>query len=86
MENLFRQVVSEWLVSNPPKLVRRDERYYLGESAYAVIGPRRAGKTYFMFQIASDLLDTGWDRRSVLYINFEDVRFSALRIGSLTLR
>ncbi|PSN81794.1 AAA family ATPase [Candidatus Marsarchaeota G2 archaeon BE_D] len=79
MENLFRQVVSEWLVSNPPRLVRRDERYYLGESAYAVIGPRRAGKTFFMFQIASDLLDAGWDRRSVLYINFEDVRFSALK-------
>lgn len=78
MENLFREVVSEWLVSNPPKLLRRGEPYYLGESAYAVIGPRRAGKTYFMVQMASDLVGAGWDKCSVIYVNFEDVRFSAL--------
>jgi predicted AAA+ superfamily ATPase len=60
-------------------LIPKEESYYLGESAFAIIGPRRAGKTYFMFQIASNLLSAGWDRQSVLYLNFEDVRFSALK-------
>ncbi len=39
-----------------------------------VIGPRRAGKTYFLFQIMHKLLANGMDITDMIYINFEDER------------
>ncbi len=38
------------------------------------IGMRRVGKTYFLYQHIKKLLDTGVDRKSILFINFEDDR------------
>ena len=39
-----------------------------------IIGPRRAGKTYFLFQIIKKLLAKGGDITDIIYINFEDER------------
>jgi predicted AAA+ superfamily ATPase len=38
------------------------------------IGMRRAGKTYFLYQIIHDLLNQGIPLETILYINFEDDR------------
>jgi hypothetical protein len=40
----------------------------------AVVGMRRAGKTYFLYQLIHDLLGSGVPSESVLYINLEDDR------------
>jgi predicted AAA+ superfamily ATPase len=40
----------------------------------AVVGPRRAGKTYVMYAAMHGLLAHGCDIRQVLYVNFEDER------------
>ncbi|MCF7910497.1 ATP-binding protein [Candidatus Pacearchaeota archaeon] len=37
----------------------------------SIIGPRRAGKTYLMFNLIKKLLDKGIDKEKILYINFE---------------
>jgi predicted AAA+ superfamily ATPase len=37
----------------------------------SVIGPRRAGKTYFMFQQIGKLLNEGIEKERILYVNFE---------------
>lgn len=39
-----------------------------------VTGPRRAGKTYFCFQLIHGLLSRGISKENILYINFEDNR------------
>ena len=44
----------------------------------AIIGVRRSGKSYLMKQIAWDLISKGVERKNILLINFEDVRFSQL--------
>lgn len=79
MEGVFREIVAGWFSSSLPSFVPRDYDFFLGDSAFAVVGPRRAGKTYFMFQVASQLMGSGWDRRSIIYVNFEDVRLSGLK-------
>lgn len=48
-----------------------------------VIGIRRAGKTYFVYQILQDLLDKGIAKESILYINFEDERLLPLMAKDL---
>jgi predicted AAA+ superfamily ATPase len=43
-----------------------------------VIGMRRTGKTYFLFQQILKLLDSGVSKTTILYINFEDDRLIPL--------
>jgi len=39
-----------------------------------IIGPRRAGKTWYFFQLISRLEQAGIKRQQILYLNFEDER------------
>ena len=40
-----------------------------------IIGPRRAGKTWYLFQLMARLEKLGIKRKQILYLNFEDERF-----------
>ncbi|MBU1398493.1 MAG: ATP-binding protein [Proteobacteria bacterium] len=43
----------------------------------AVAGPRRAGKTFYMYQLIQDLLAPGkWRREDILFVDFEDYRLT----------
>ncbi len=63
----------------PPPLVRRDisipTRPPL-RRAVSVVGPRRAGKTYSMFQLMRDLMSAGVARERLLYLDLEDYRLA----------
>jgi uncharacterized protein len=61
-----------------PLLVERDLVLDKSNKIKAIIGPRRAGKTFFLFQTMRKLLDEGDSRDSILYLNFEDPRLSDL--------
>ncbi len=43
-----------------------------------ITGPRRAGKSYLMRQMARRLSDKGVKRENILFVNFEDPRFGSL--------
>jgi len=43
-----------------------------------ITGPRRAGKSYLMRQMARRLSEKGVKRENVLFVNFEDPRFASL--------
>ena len=43
-----------------------------------ITGPRRAGKSYLMRQMARRLFDKGAKRENILFVNFEDPRFTSL--------
>ena len=73
------QVIAEWLremVFPPsthremPSLDLRKQRTIL-----AVAGPRRAGKTYYLYQLLQDLIESkGILREDILFVDFEDYR------------
>ncbi len=73
------QVIAEWLremVFPPsthremPSLDLRKQRAIL-----AVAGPRRAGKTYYLYQLIQDLMESkGILREDILFVDFEDYR------------
>lgn len=74
-------IIAEWLEeTREPQLVPRDHPAIDLENlkrVLAVVGPRRAGKTFFMFQMVACLLKTGrHTRRDILFIDFEDYRLS----------
>ena len=62
-----RDYLTEWANREFPEYVGRELRVR-DDRAAVIIGPRRAGKTYYFYQLI------GKDRGSTLYLNFEDIR------------
>jgi len=70
-ESVLRELVKDSLERELPKLIKRDLEVSLDikiKRALSIIGPRRAGKTYYMFQLMKNIPENR------LYLNFEDYR------------
>ncbi len=86
MRDIIRQKIVDSLASAPPDSTRRDVRVPgVPAKAKAVIGPRRAGKTTFLWQILAQKLESGVSREGLLYFNFEDERLGDLQADRLHL-
>jgi hypothetical protein len=73
------QVVGEWLheVTLPPLTAREMRSLNLRKqrAILAVAGPRRAGKTYYLYQLIQNLLESKEAvREDILFVDFEDYR------------
>lgn len=67
-----------------PEMVRRDAvPALLRGKAQAIIGMRRAGKTYFLQQCLADRMKAGVARDRLVYFNFEDERLGDLKAQAL---
>ncbi len=69
-----------------PQLIKRD---YIVEvelpikRVISIIGPRRAGKTFLMFQLVEELLERGIERERMLYVNLESDMLLGCEISDL---
>lgn len=85
-KKLILTILSDWNLwqNDIDSGIQRDE--YLTQlkslmstnQVVAITGPRRAGKSYVMKQMANDLVSRGIDKNRILIVNFEDPRFSKL--------
>jgi predicted AAA+ superfamily ATPase len=78
---ILKKIIVEWLGEKVfPPLVKRDTPDLVLEHASEIIaaaGPRRAGKTCYMYQLIQDLMGQGnWSREDILFIDFEDYRLT----------
>jgi len=84
MREILRQKIIDSLATPPPPFTRRDVRLPgIPGKAVAVIGPRRAGKTTFLWQVLADRLEQGFDREGLVYFNFEDERLAGMTAADL---
>lgn len=68
-QSLVRDYILEWTKRSLPRGIRRElEVHSRRDRVISIIGPRRAGKTYYFYQLL------GGERESSLYLNFEDTR------------
>jgi predicted AAA+ superfamily ATPase len=72
-------VIAEWLEQEElPPLISRHQASTAPETLehiLAIVGPRRAGKTYYMYQLIGALLQNGiCSKEDILFIDFEDYR------------
>ncbi|MBL7177001.1 MAG: ATP-binding protein [Desulfobacteraceae bacterium] len=78
-ENL-KTVIQEFHESPLPYLFERESLFDFSildapiNKVITIIGPRRAGKTYYLFQIIKNLLKKRLHITDIIYINFEDER------------
>lgn len=71
------EVIRDFHEGELPSLIERELNIPLRlriKRVISIIGPRRAGKTYTMFQLIKKLLGDGIEKERILYINFEDYR------------
>jgi len=78
---IIKKIIAEWLEEKVfPPLIKRDALDLALERTseiIAVAGPRRAGKTCYMYQLIQDLLAQGnWSREDILFVDFEDYRLT----------
>ncbi len=68
-----KKIVVSWKEFEIPEVLERntdlDTRI---DFLFTISGPRRAGKTYFCFQLIKKLINEGVSKDNILYINFED--------------
>jgi predicted AAA+ superfamily ATPase len=75
MKEILKRVIGDFHSGKSPDLFRRESDLPLETGKIITLtGPRRAGKTYRLFQAIDDLLAKGIPRANVLYLNFEDER------------
>jgi hypothetical protein len=57
---------------------RRIETLRATRQIHAIIGLRRVGKTFFLYQIINELLENAVTKEAILFVNFEDERLAGL--------
>lgn len=78
-------VLKEWFESELPEIIERSRDYkdlIPLKEALGIIGARRAGKTFFMFQLIKEI-SRKVRKENIVYINFEDRRLIPLTEKSM---
>lgn len=79
----IKNLVAEWLETDSlPDMIEREASVGdIGQisSILAIVGPRRSGKTWFMYQLIKRLLNKGVDKKDILFIDFEDYRLIGIQ-------
>lgn len=84
METLLEQLIADFQERTLPKLTRRHVQLpMLPRKVDTVIGMRRSGKTWFLYQVMADLLKQRQPKESILYLNLEDERLMPLKASEL---
>ena len=78
-KNTLLTIIAEWLEEwEMPALILRNQPAMDLEGLkriFAIAGPRRAGKTYYMYQLIQSLLQSGrYNKEHILFLDFEDYR------------
>lgn len=82
MKEILKRILVEWQENELPTVTRRSYVYDPSlPDILAVIGPRRAGKTYFLYQIIGDLVKLEETKTDFVFVNFEDYRLSGFRMA-----
>jgi len=79
----FKYIIKEFHEFDFPKIIPRDLNIPETSKIISIIGSRRAGKTFYFYQIIQNLLKNDILKENILYINFEDDRLLPLELEEL---
>ncbi len=84
METMIQRLIADSMELELPRLTRRrGEIAEIPDGASVLVGMRRTGKTYRMFQKMHALIESGVPRNRILYLNFEDERLADITADML---
>jgi len=79
----FKYIIREYHDFEFPKTISRDLKIPETDKIISIVGSRRAGKTFYFYQLIINLLKNGTPKENILYINFEDDRLLPLEFDEL---
>jgi predicted AAA+ superfamily ATPase len=75
MKNILKNIIKDFHSQPLPSFKPRQLQVPLDlEKIVTIVGPRRAGKTWYFFQMMAILEERGVQKKQFIYINFEDER------------
>jgi predicted AAA+ superfamily ATPase len=84
METMLEELIADFHERSMPELTRRHVKLpWLPNKIDTVIGMRRSGKTWLLFQVISDLLSEKIPKESIVYLNLEDERLLPMTASDL---
>ncbi|MCL4392595.1 ATP-binding protein [Patescibacteria group bacterium] len=84
LKNTLKTIISNFHNSDLPEVLPRDKEIPTNINyIVAVIGARKAGKTYLVFETIKKLIESGIRKKQIIYINFEDERLNELKASQL---
>lgn len=83
-KNEIIQILYDWNFWNKdqkigilrPSYLSRLESLFSSNQVITITGPRRAGKSFIMRQMAKRLINSGYDPKNIMHVNLEDPRFT----------
>ncbi|HJH29520.1 MAG TPA: ATP-binding protein [Methanosarcinaceae archaeon] len=85
MINKLEEIITEFHKESIPTAFERELSTPTNiDKVITIIGLRRAGKTYYLFQVIKELLNEGLEKNRIFYINFEDERLSDMSTDDLS--
>lgn len=85
-KTVWGEIIKDFQERKLPDFIERSIEYPLTtplKRTVVLIGPRRTGKTYSMFQAIKKLMAEGISKKCILYINFEDARLLGASVQDL---
>lgn len=84
-KDVLKEIIRDFHVTPLPHVLERDiDLPFRSGKIITLIGARRSGKTYVLFNLMDKLIKSGIDFRKILYVNFEDERID-LNLNELDL-
>jgi predicted AAA+ superfamily ATPase len=83
IKEAFKYIIKEFHESARPHFIERQLVIPDTTKVISLVGPRRAGKTFYFYQLIHNLLKNNIDPTRILYINFEDDRILPLQSSDL---
>jgi predicted AAA+ superfamily ATPase len=76
-KELLKEIIVNFQKSSFKNITKRDIELPLNiKKVVTLIGVRRSGKTFILFDTINKLISQGTDKQDILYINFEDERLN----------
>ncbi|MEA3444805.1 MAG: ATP-binding protein [Bacteroidota bacterium] len=80
LKDIIKEIITLFHNSPQPHVVERNLELPINlEKIISVIGVRRSGKTYILFDTINKLISKGIAKKNIIYINFEDERLQLTR-------
>ncbi len=67
----IKQYIIDFQEKDLPNSIKRDTEIKTSSKIQTIIGARRVGKTYLLFNKMKELLDSKIDKKQIIYLNFE---------------
>ena len=84
LKDIIKTILNNFHESNLPKVFPRNKKIPTNtDFIIAVIGARKAGKTYLIYETIQKLVESGISKDNIIYINCEDERLRGLVANQL---